>query len=138
MGAHDMDRFKGIPGLDVNLQFVEKEELGWDTDVGGSIHYTMSKHDDDGDDAKEEEDEEDDGILMSVHTFPNTLSITYRSEAGVMSFVKYVNHKAPCSKIDMNQIWQVEDDDDDETVEKAEKRKLDTNENPDLDAPPNK
>eukprot|EP00484_Ammonia_sp_Unknown_P020066 CAMPEP_0197030876 /NCGR_PEP_ID=MMETSP1384-20130603/10011_1 /TAXON_ID=29189 /ORGANISM="Ammonia sp." /LENGTH=595 /DNA_ID=CAMNT_0042460305 /DNA_START=18 /DNA_END=1805 /DNA_ORIENTATION=- len=142
--AHDLDRFKETAGLDVNLQFIEDEEHGWQPECGGSIHYTMGKqtdeeeqedeedvdiqqkiasftedsdedeegaeHDGDGEGYEVEESGEDnDGILMSVHTFPNTLSITYRSQVGVMSFVKYLNHNAPCSKIDVNQVWTVED-----------------------------
>ena len=137
--AHDLDRFKDIPGLDVNLQFVEKEENGWDTDFGGSIHYTLSKEVDDN--KEEEGEDDDDNILMSVHTFPNALSITYRSEGGVMSFVKYINHNAPCSKIDFNQIWTVDDDDSDdgdekEAVKNDKKRKLDENE--ESNEPPSK
>ena len=177
--AHDLDKFKDLSGLDVNLQFIENEDNGWDPICGGSIYYTMGKqmHDDEEEeedheqdveededidlnvnekseekdnskrqeteskqekDAQEEENEDeeeeiDDNILMSIHAFPNTLSITYRSECGVMSFVKYLNHKVPCSKADFNQIWTVDDNDDDEdsnqdeneTTSNNKKRKLD-------------
>lgn len=157
--AHDLDRFKDLPGLDVNFQFIENEANGWNPQkFGGSTYYTLGKQDsdDDNDDSNdiddndndkdkddnvvlesivnedqviinqsedEDEDEDqveeelddeemDDGILMSVHSFPNTLSVTYRSSQGVMSFVKYLNHLAPCSKADINQIWTVDDNDD--------------------------
>ena len=73
----------------------------------------------------------DDNIIMSVHPFPNTLSLTYRADSGVMSFVKYLNHHAPCAKMDFNQIWQIQEDEDsdqhDDPVSKNDdkKRKLD-------------
>eukprot|EP01083_Nonionella_stella_P035435 96688_1 len=134
--AHDLDRFKDSPGLDVLLQLVENEENGWDPMCGGGTYYTMGKgeseteeeeegQNDEADREESEEDEsmegkedemdddsgeEDENIIMRVHPFPNTLSIVYRSESGVMSFVKYLNHYAPCGLVDCKQVWSIKDE----------------------------
>ena len=103
--------------------------------------------DDDDDDDDDEEEEEDDDILLKIECVPNTLSLVYRSEPGVVSFVKYLNHYAPCDRIDWIQSWKVKettadeqeiDDKQNEKEKEKEKDKQKNNDSENGDQPPPK
>ena len=92
----------------------EKGAGSGDEDKGGDGDEEQADASDGGEQGTDGELEDDDSILMAVHPFPNALALTYRAEKGVMSFVKDINHTAPSSKADFNQVWSVKDDDGDE------------------------
>ena len=70
------------PGLDVCLVLQGSEQ--WSDSFGGNTQYITS-----------------DEVLASVDPLPNMLSIVLRPQPGQMHFVKYLNHTAPCSRVDV-------------------------------------
>ena len=71
--------------------------------------------------AADEYNEDDDTNLLSVSACNNTLSLVYR-DPGTMRFIKYVGSRAPSSRWDICMEYQVPDDEDDASNEKAIKK----------------
>jgi len=95
--AHDADHFMKTEGLDVVMCLLPSRTK-WTLAHGGSVHYI------DGEDE-----------LLTIPACENTLSLVYRAEGGTSKFVKYINHRAPCPRIDASCTYTVEEDDEEDS-----------------------
>ncbi len=109
--AYDGDPELAMAGLDAMVCILPPEAKEWDADVhGGSRHYLV---------AGEEEE------LVVIAPRANTLSLVYRDtpsdeNAGVISFTRFVNHKAPSPMFQFNVVYRVrhEEESDESKYEK--------------------
>lgn len=101
---HDHDPEWDESGLDMNLSLLPSG-CKWLSTFGGVTHWVE----------KGEEEE-----LVQVTPGVNTLSLVYRAGGAALSFVKYVNNRAPTPKYDLNVVFRVQEDEDDESEESEE------------------